>query len=224
MKKVQILDIIAYLFVGLNLVIDFMSNISLSVKAKLFVYILSILLIFVNMKIQNKKLENDEKEKNIRKGLLKIFIVYSILIMTLLFLDGNFRMYTWRKNVNIFSKEYFQNFCNIVPFSTIINFFDKSAKGYLNTRILITNILGNILIFAPYGFFLPTIFEDKFKSSKNFILGMIVIVFVVEVVQFLTGLGSFDIDDIILNTLGAVMVFLIFKVEKINIFIKNICK
>ena len=218
MKKVQILDIIAYLFVGLNLVIDFMPNISLSVKAKLFVYILSILLIFVNMKIQNKKLENDEKEKNIRKGLLKIFIVYSILIMTLLFLDGNFRMY------NIFSKEYFQNFCNIVPFSTIINFFDKSAKGYLNTRILITNILGNILIFAPYGFFLPTIFEDKFKSSKNFILGMIVIVFVVEVVQFLTGLGSFDIDDIILNTLGAVMVFLIFKVEKINIFIKDICK
>lgn len=224
MKKEKVLDIIAYLFVGLSLMVDFIPNVNLSIKAKLFVYVLSILLIFINMKIQNKKLKNDEKKENIKKGLLKIFILYSILIATLLFLDGNYRAYTWRKNINMFSKEYLQNFCNIVPFSTIMDFFNKSAQGYLNTKILITNILGNIFIFVPYGFFLPMIFGDKFKSLKKFILVMIAIVFAVEVIQFITGLGSFDVDDIILNTLGAVVGFLIFKIDNVKACINNICK
>ncbi len=71
-----------------------------------------------------------------------------------------------------------------------------------------TNLLGNILIFVPYGFLVAMAsryrgFWKTFVYSFGLSLG-------VEVFQLVTRVGSFDVDDILLNTLGGVLGYLIF--------------
>ena len=111
-----------------------------------------------------------------------------------------------------------------MPFATIMNFFNKLSNHEINTNIVITNILGNILAFAPFGLFIPLIFEEKFGKFKNFLLLVIGIILIFEIVQFVTFRGTFDIDDIILNTLGAIIVFWIFKIPILRKVISDIIK
>ena len=78
------------------------------------------------------------------------------------------------------------------------------------------NLVGNVMIFVPFGFLLPMVFEKK----KSFFLMMIMafaFVFGIEVFQLVSGFGAVDVDDIILNCLGAVMGYLVYFVyEKIK--------
>ena len=74
------------------------------------------------------------------------------------------------------------------------------------------NIFGNLLIFMPYGVFLPLIFKKQ-EKFKNFFITITLSVVAIELLQFITMSGSCDIDDLILNVIGAVIVFFIFKFE-----------
>jgi len=51
---------------------------------------------------------------------------------------------------------------------------------------------------------------------------MIIIVVVIELLQFVTMSGACDIDDLILNVLGASIIYFIFKIRCINNFIHKI--
>ena len=51
---------------------------------------------------------------------------------------------------------------------------------------------------------------------------MKIIVFVVECIQFITKSGTFDVDDIILNVLGAVIVYGISKIKVVKKLVDNI--
>jgi glycopeptide antibiotics resistance protein len=64
-----------------------------------------------------------------------------------------------------------------------------------------TNILGNILTFGPLGFLIPITFKKCRKLVKTISICFISIVGI-ESFQFIAMLGYFDIDDILLNTLG----------------------
>ena len=55
------------------------------------------------------------------------------------------------------------------------------------------NLLGNLLPFIPFGFLLPI----AYPRIKAFFK-----VLFIEIFQYMTRLGSFDIDDIILNMVG----------------------
>lgn len=74
------------------------------------------------------------------------------------------------------------------------------------------NLLGNLLLFLPMGVFLPLIFKEKFNKFSKFLVFILVTVILVEVLQFITFLGSLDIDDFILNVIGAMIGFLIYKI------------
>ena len=65
------------------------------------------------------------------------------------------------------------------------------------------------------GLFLPLLFKKQNKL-KNFIFTNIAIILVIEVLQFLSLSGSFDIDDLILNLLGALLIYGLYKIRKIN--------
>jgi glycopeptide antibiotics resistance protein len=97
---------------------------------------------------------------------------------------------------------------NLVPFKTIGNYI--KASSHINQDIWITNLFGNVLAFLPLGFFLPLLFIRINGFWKT--LGAVFITTAsVEIIQFMTKVGSFDIDDIILNTLGGALGYLIFK-------------
>lgn len=67
------------------------------------------------------------------------------------------------------------------------------------------NILGNILMFIPYGF-IGWLFP-KYNDLKTLLIYFLSFLIVIEALQYFTRLGVFDIDDIILNTFGVVIGF-----------------
>lgn len=89
---------------------------------------------------------------------------------------------------------------NYIPFKEIFRYSIGSRK-------FIKNILGNIMLFIPYGFLSSYLLNNK-KISITFILSLIVSL-TIEIVQYYIG-RVFDIDDIILNVLGGILGGLIF--------------
>ena len=69
------------------------------------------------------------------------------------------------------------------------------------------NVIGNIMLFVPYGF-LASYFLNNKKLSVITIL-TIITTLTIETVQYYIG-RVFDIDDIILNLVGSIVGFLIF--------------
>ena len=96
---------------------------------------------------------------------------------------------------------------NIIPFKTISNYI--KASSHINQDIWISNLFGNVLAFLPMGFFLPLLFR-RFNGFWKTAGAVFLATSSVEVLQFVTRVGSFDVDDIILNTVGGVIGYLLF--------------
>lgn len=81
-------------------------------------------------------------------------------------------------------------------------------------RIYLTNLLGNIIPFIPMGYF-----SAIFLPKRKFLIPMFrcfLLVFSIEVVQFVTGLGYFDVDDILLNMLGCLTGYCLVRISRHN--------
>lgn len=94
---------------------------------------------------------------------------------------------------------------SIIPFKSLLDMINNNISV---TRIL-ENILGNIAIFIPFGLLLPIVQKDK--SKKIILYGLITSV-LIEIIQYVFALGSSDIDDLMLNTLGTVIGYLLYKI------------
>ena len=81
------------------------------------------------------------------------------------------------------------------------------------------NLLGNIIPFIPFGFLLPIAYK-KFSSAISVFCVGLASILLIELFQFFTKLGSFDVDDIILNMIGIVCGYLMFLVMK-RIFVRE---
>ena len=94
---------------------------------------------------------------------------------------------------------------NLVPFRTIGGYMDRlyNSAGKLNHQAVI-NLGGNVIMFIPLGFFLPFV-SDRAKGLKNCVVMTFALLMLVEFVQLFTLLGSFDIDDLLLNMIGIFM-------------------
>ncbi|WP_054025009.1 VanZ family protein [Bacillus sp. FJAT-28004] len=68
---------------------------------------------------------------------------------------------------------------------------------------------GNIAAFIPFGVLIPLLYRIRFG---RFITFFILTILVLETLQALTYLGSFDVDDVISNTLGAAIGFVMYRV------------
>lgn len=81
-------------------------------------------------------------------------------------------------------------------------------REQLGMFAVFANLLGNILIFVPYGFFISMAAERRgFFKTLFFSFGLSLCV---ELVQLATRVGSFDVDDILLNTIGGILGYILF--------------
>ncbi len=89
---------------------------------------------------------------------------------------------------------------NFVPFREIFRYEVGSAK-------FLRNVMGNILLFIPYGFFV----SYYLKNNKLSVITLLTLVAAttIEIVQLNIG-RTFDIDDIILNVVGGILGFFIY--------------
>ena len=96
---------------------------------------------------------------------------------------------------------------NLTPFREIRRYFQY--RHILGWEYFVVNIYGNVLAFMPFGFFLPVVskanrgFFNVALYSFEFSLG-------VELVQLAFQVGSFDVDDLIMNTAGGILGYLFY--------------
>ena len=94
---------------------------------------------------------------------------------------------------------------NLRPFYTIriqLMFIDRGwAK---------LNLLGNTVSFLPFGYLLPLAYPRLGSFAKVFLTGL-GSVLLIEVFQFYTRLGSFDVDDVMLNMAGIAAGYLLMR-------------
>lgn len=91
---------------------------------------------------------------------------------------------------------------NLRPFKEIIRFV-KYYKTIGVTSALL-NLVGNVIGFLPFGFFVPTLFK---RARRWYIVLLFSMEFsiIIELLQLINKVGSCDVDDVILNTLGGLL-------------------
>ncbi len=104
---------------------------------------------------------------------------------------------------------------NFIPFKEILRY-------EFGARLFVKNIIGNVILFIPYGFF-ATLYVD-IKKGKNAFLLVLLASIAIEFTQL--GIGRvFDVDDIILNVLGGMIGFYIYRIlDKISDYLPKVFK
>lgn len=104
---------------------------------------------------------------------------------------------------------------NLVLFKEIRRFWTN--RHILGFWPVFYNIAGNVIGFMPYGFFLPVLSENVRGNRKNWIFGVFRVLLLslllslfVETMQLAFKVGSFDVDDLLLNTLGGILGYIIY--------------
>ncbi len=98
---------------------------------------------------------------------------------------------------------------NLMPFVEIRRFW--KYRDQLGNFAVFSNIFGNVIGFLPWGFILPIIFRRMDRVFLIFLSGFLLSL-TVEVIQLISKVGCFDVDDLILNTLGAVLGYVFFVI------------
>lgn len=136
-----------------------------------------------------------------------IFIIYLLILCYLLFFDPKYGRVIGEKNYNL------------VPFKTIKNYI--IYRKYVTNEIFNNNIYGNIIAFVPMGFFVSVIFSNL-RGIIKIIFTTFIASSIVEIIQYKFSVGNFDVDDIILNTIGGLIGYIIYRI--LNIITKKVLK
>ena len=91
---------------------------------------------------------------------------------------------------------------NLVPLLNISNYEDKAES--------VVNIVGNLILFVPTGIILPIVYRQT-DSLKNVTLAGFCMSLGIELIQLVFPNSTTDIDDLILNTLGTVVGYGIYR-------------
>lgn len=139
-----------------------------------------------------------DKKKVTRRLCVLAFMVYIGILVYFLFFaemmgrDANLRVYSY----------------NLEPFKEIGRFIRYRRK--LGAAAVWLNLAGNVAAFMPFGAFVPALFKRHARLWQTAFLTM-AFSLLIECIQLASKVGSFDVDDIILNTLGGLLGGLLYK-------------
>ena len=141
-----------------------------------------------------------EAKRVIRTAGWVLFLIYLTLLIYLLFFSESYG----RQDFAARQYRY-----NLQPFQEIRRF----AVYWKNVGFLAAflNLGGNVLGFMPFGFLMPVLSARMRRAVTVVLLGFSVSL-AVETIQLVTRVGIFDVDDLMLNTLGAALGYLVFAV------------
>ena len=95
-----------------------------------------------------------------------------------------------------------ERYLNIVPLKNLVKDF-HTLKDNHETINYFFDLVGNILLFMPYTFILIILYN--YKNNKILLLSAFLLSICIEVLQYAFQVGVADIDDVILNTAGALV-------------------
>ncbi|GEN36874.1 MULTISPECIES: VanZ family protein [Aneurinibacillus] len=136
-----------------------------------------------------------------------VFIAYSLICINKLFLSP-------RRLANIKFPEHYLPSYNLIPFK---NTFEYATQFPDRIEVWLYPLFYKVLLFIPFGFLLPFLFRNM-QKTKNTVLLAIIVSATIKTLQYITHLGEFDVNDMILNPIGALIGFYTFiLLRKINI-------
>ena len=175
-------------------------------------------ILLINLSITNK-----DKQLLFQKIVLYVlFAAYCMLLIAVLFGSGLGRRYVpqdMRRPENSGLMIRLRN-SNFIPFRTVYDYIRGVINHTISKQIVINNLIGNLILFAPMGVFLPAVYKS---SRLKHILIMVIVLILIETVQLITGLGIFDIDDILLNFAGFFIVYWIWRSQIVEKIKKKLC-
>jgi len=114
---------------------------------------------------------------------------------------------------------------NLTPLRTISNYWHvlTNREYYLekwefasvyryHVRHVVINLVGNVLMFVPMGYFFPAIYP-KMRNVLLCLLTAAGVLILVELTQLFTLLGICDVDDLILNLAGVLIGWCFWKIS-----------
>ena len=133
-------------------------------------------------------INNNQKIVLYKELMMLIFAIYILcLFQVVTFQDDTY----WASN-------------NFIPFQEILRY-------NITSHLFWKNVIGNMLMFLPFGFFV-SYYINVDKVHLPFML-VLVTSLAIEIVQMMIGI-VFDVDDIILNLIGGILGYLIYKILK----------
>lgn len=126
----------------------------------------------------------------LRKLYLFFIFPYTLFLLYMLFLGAG-------------REQYSSHIIRLSPLISTIEFVQNSRSLWHT----LSNIFGNIILFIPFGF-LGWV-NTHFNDYKILIFNFLSVMFIIEGIQYFTRMGVFDIDDLILNAIGASIGFLL---------------
>ena len=151
----------------------------------------------------------DANKRNKKLHLWVCFIAYLLLLGYLVF----FSSYMGRDGNNNYRY-------NLVFFQEIGRFYYYGIRTG-NWDLFLLNVVGNIAVFIPIGVFFCKLFK---RCKKLFPTALLTfeLSLVIEIIQLLTKVGSFDVDDLFLNTMGGVCGYIIYMIcHNVKAFVKK---
>ena len=150
-----------------------------------------------------------KKPWNIWKWITAIlFVLYMLLLCKFILfkkpLSSVYNHFTKHYNLKAVKDNLHQS--NVTPFTTIRLYWNS----HMRAEYRISNLIGNLVGFVPLGIFLPLLFK-RCRNWKTILL-IFLISLLFETIQLVGVLGSFDVDDLLLNTLGGAIGYGLFAV------------
>lgn len=192
MKK-NILEKIIIIVLAITFILDFFFNQKNNYYLEPFINIIYILSPILLVYLGNIYKKDEEKKKSFKL----IFMFYIILIIYL----------TFNRSWHFQEQMY-----NLIPFETILNINDNID--------LLKTLIFNFFLYMPFAIILPNM-NHKLKSTKNYIITIIFMSICIKGIGYLLHYSVLDIDDIILNVSGSIILFIIIRNKKIDKFITN---
>jgi glycopeptide antibiotics resistance protein len=131
-----------------------------------------------------------------------VFIIYLAILVKLVVLKGPFFYQVvsgMSYNYQMQAAQGTYGGVNLVPFRTIKAFMNLHPSTSMQAKVF--NLLGNVALFIPLGFLLPFVFR-KANTFWKVAVASFLVSLLFELYQFVTHTGNFDVDDLLLNSIG----------------------
>lgn len=127
------------------------------------------------------------------------FVIYMLVLVYFLLLSDGFGRTVQRDEFQF----------NLIPFVEIIRFV--KYREYLGTYNVVINLVGNVVAFIPFGALIRWVINRSVNwyhvVGYTFLFSLSV-----ELLQLVAKVGSFDVDDLILNTLGGLLGYFVYYI------------
>ncbi|MEK5445401.1 VanZ family protein [Paenibacillus sp. FSL R7-0331] len=126
-----------------------------------------------------------------------IYVLFKIILFKFSPIDFRFLWHQLQRSPDTILRQL--RLGNFTPLETVFNTFDPVTVTKL------VNFAGNIALFIPFGIFIALLSSNRQLSWFGVMIRSFGLSTVLECAQGLFSIGTFDVDDLLLNTIGGLL-------------------